>query len=54
MVEKWGASHWALASKINAVKMKVPPFKMVAVADGDFAYRRSGGVLVSPIGCLMP
>lgn len=54
LVEKGSASLLALESKIDTVKMKAPSFKMVVVADGDFAYRLSNGVIVCPIGCLMP
>ena len=33
-------------------KMNRPAFKMLLVADGEYAYRRKDGVLVCPIGCL--
>ena len=43
-----------LAAKLDGTRMKTPAFKMVVVADGEFAYRREDGVLVCPIGCLRP
>ena len=41
-----------LENKIDTTKMKKPAFKMILVADGDFAYRRKDGIVVCPIGCL--
>ena len=32
--------------------MKTLSFEMVLTAVGDYAYRRTDGVLVVPIGCL--
>ena len=43
-----------LADKIDATKMKRPSFLMVLVAVGEYAFRRSDGVLVAPIGALKP
>ena len=54
LVEKGAKSLNALFAKIDATRMKKPAFKMVVVADGEFAYRREDGVLVCPIGCLRP
>ena len=43
----------ALESKIDISRMKAPSFKMVLIAAGEYAYRRSeDGVYVVPIGCL--
>lgn len=41
-----------LESEIDTGKMPSPAFKMVLIGVGDFAYRRSDGVYVIPIGCL--
>ena len=41
-----------LASKINTSKMKAPSFMMVLTGIGQWAYQRTDGVLVVPIGCL--
>lgn len=41
-----------MAAKIDTDRMKAPSFLMVLTGVGDFAYRRSDGVLVVPVGCL--
>lgn len=41
-----------LASKINTDKMGAPSFLMVLTGVGKYAYKRTDGVLVVPIGCL--
>lgn len=41
-----------LAKKIDTSKMKEPSFLMVLVGVGDYAYRRSDGIYIVPIGCL--
>lgn len=42
----------ALADRVDTSKMRAPAFKMVLIAVGDYAYRRSeDGVYVVPIGC---
>ncbi len=41
-----------LAQKIDTDKMKAPAFSMVLVGIGDYAYRRTDGVYVVPIGSL--
>lgn len=41
-----------LKDRIDTSKMKSPSFMMVLTAVGDYAYIRSDGVLVVPIGCL--
>lgn len=46
------ASLQAVASKIDTGKMKAPSFLMVLTATGRFAYRRTDGVYIVPIGCL--
>lgn len=42
----------ALANKIDTDKMKAPSFLMILTATGDYAYRRTDGIFVIPIGCL--
>lgn len=41
-----------LASRINTDKMNAPSFLMVLTGVGKYAYKRTDGVLVVPIGCL--
>ena len=45
-------SLMALADKIDTTKMSKPSFMMVLTAVGDYAYTRSDGIHVVPIGCL--
>ena len=55
LIEKGAATLVALEDKIDTTRMKKPAFKMLLVADGDYAYcRKKDGVLVCPIGCLKP
>lgn len=42
----------ALTEIIDTTRMKSPAFKMVLTGVGDYAYRRTDGVYVVPIGCL--
>ncbi|MDR0976661.1 MAG: DUF4143 domain-containing protein [Prevotellaceae bacterium] len=41
-----------LAAKIDTTRMKSPAFLMILTATGGFAYRRTDGVYVVPVGCL--
>jgi len=44
-----------LAQNINTTKMKVPAFKMILTATGNYAYRmKDNDIFVVPIGCLKP
>ncbi len=43
-----------LASKIDDERMSKPSFLMVLTAVGEWAYQRTDGVCVVPIGCLRP
>lgn len=55
LIEGGAVSLNALYDKLDLSKMRTPSFKMVVVADGEFAYRRkTDGVIVCPIGCLRP
>lgn len=51
-IEAAAATLKKLGDKIDTIKMKHPSFLMVLTAVGRFAYRRSDGVYVVPIGCL--
>jgi hypothetical protein len=52
LIEEGAANLNTLAKKIDTTKMKKPSFKMVLTAVGQFAYMRTDGVMVVPIGCL--
>ena len=55
LIEKGATTLTALERKIDTSKMRSPSFKMVLVAEGEFAYRRrEDGVVVCPLGCLRP
>ena len=41
-----------LADKIDTTRMKVPAFRMIVVATGDYAYRRKDGIIVAPSSIL--
>ena len=41
-----------LSAKIDTTKMKEPSFMMILTATGNYAFRRTDGVCVVPIGCL--
>jgi len=43
-----------LAGEIDTKQMKEPTFKMIIVAEGEFAYEEPDGTLICPIGCLRP
>lgn len=44
--------HAKQPNSITETKMKKPSFKMVLTAVGQYAYMRTDGVMVVPIGCL--
>lgn len=52
LIAKGAANLNNLAKKIDTTKMKKPSFKMVLTAVGQYAYMRTDGVMVVPIGCL--
>ena len=55
LIQKGVKTLEALSAKIDTTRMPPPSFRMVLVADGEFAYRRKeDGVIVCPIGCLRP
>jgi len=52
LIEEGAANLISLAEMIDTTKMKKPSFKMVLTAVGQYAYMRTDGVMVVPIGCL--
>jgi predicted AAA+ superfamily ATPase len=52
LIAEGAANLNTLAEKIDTTKMKKPSFKMVLTAVGRYAYMRTDGVMVVPIGCL--
>ena len=45
----------AFHDRIDTGRMSEPAFKMILIANGEFAYRRNeDGIIVCPIGCLKP
>lgn len=52
LVEEGAASLKALKAKIDTNKMMGASFLMVLTGIGNYAYRRSDGVYVVPVGCL--
>jgi hypothetical protein len=51
-IEEGAANLKSLVEKIDTTKMKEPSFMMVLTAVGRFAYMRTDGVMVVPVGCL--
>lgn len=43
-----------LYNKLDTAKTKTPAFRMVLIAEGEYAYRREDGIIVCPIGALRP
>ena len=55
LVEEGVKTLEALSAKIDSTRMKSPSFRMVVVANGDYAYRRKDdGVIVCPISSIKP
>ncbi len=52
LIEEGASNLIALCRKLDTDKMKKPSFLMVLTGTGDYAYRRSDGILIVPIGCL--
>ncbi|MDE6022070.1 MAG: DUF4143 domain-containing protein [Muribaculaceae bacterium] len=51
-INEGAANLIELRNRIDTTKMKEPSFEMVMTAVGDYAYRRTDGVFVVPVGCL--
>ena len=43
-----------LYNKLDTSKTKTPAFRMILVAECDYAYTRQDGIIVCPIGSLKP
>lgn len=52
LIENGARTLITLSEKIDTTRMKSPSFLMVITANGPYAYRRSDGIYVVPIGCL--
>lgn len=52
LIEDGARTLTALSKIIDTSRMYAPAFCMVLTGVGDFAYRRTDGVYVVPIGCL--
>lgn len=52
LIEEGATNLKKLSQMIDTSKMKNPSFLMVLTAVGDYAYTRTDGVVVVPIGCL--
>ena len=52
LIEEGAKSLKTMEAKIDIDKMNAPSFLMVLTGTGDYAYRRTDGVYVIPIGCL--
>lgn len=52
MIEEGATNLIKLKEKIDSDKMHNPSFMMVLCGVAPFAYKRSDGVMVVPIGCL--
>lgn len=53
-IEKAATTLKQLSDKIDTTKMHAPSFLMVLVGIGKYAYRRTDGVYVVPLGCFKP
>ena len=52
LIEEAAQTLTALAEKIDTNRMKTPAFRMILTGVGEYAYRRTDGIYVVPIGCL--
>lgn len=52
LIEEGASNLTALYRKLDTDKMKKPSFLMILTGTGDYAYRRSDGILIVPAGCL--
>ena len=43
-----------LEGEIDTKRMNAPSFKMIVIAEGDYAYQADDGTLICPVGCLRP
>lgn len=54
LIEEGAKNLLILKERIDTTRMKAPSFMMVLTAVGDYAYKRTDGVIVVPISCLKP
>lgn len=54
LIDEGAAILTELSEKIDVDRMMAPSFMMVLTGTGDYAYKRTDGVWVVPIGCLRP
>ena len=54
MIEKDVSTLRMLSKKHDTRKAPPLAFKLVVVGEWDFAYKRSDGIIVCPIGALRP
>lgn len=52
LIDEGAKNLLTLRERIDTDKMKAPSFMMVLTAVGEYAYLRTDGVMVVPIGCL--
>lgn len=52
LIEEGAANLKKLQGKLDTTRMKSPSLLMVLTGTGQYAYRRTDGVYVVPIGCL--
>lgn len=52
LIEDGAKTLTALSNIIDTTRMKAPAFRMILTGTGDFAYKRTDGIYVVPIGCL--
>lgn len=52
LIEEGAKTLTSLSNIIDTSRMKAPAFRMVLTGVGEFAYRRTDGVYVVPVGCL--
>ena len=54
LIDEGAAILTELSEKIDVGRMMAPSFMMVLTGTGDYAYKRTDGIWVVPIGCLRP
>jgi len=52
LIEEGARTLTLLSNIIDTSKMEAPAFRMVLVGVGEYAYKRTDGIYVVPIGCL--
>ena len=52
LIEEAARTLTTLTEKIDTNRMHAPSFRMILTGVGDYAYRRTDGLFVVPIGCL--